>query len=277
MVSFNIKKNINIKEFLESFHLGKAKINKLLSTEFYINGIQSKETILKKGDIVTFDDQILGKSNLVPYKDKLKVVYEDEYLIVVEKDIQILTHPDGNRNDTLANIVSFHLTKTKQDKDVRVIHRLDYDTSGLVVFAKDAISQSFLSYQVENKIFKKEYIALVEGIVKENKGEINYPIGRNRHESNKYIVSKTGQSALTKYEVLKRFNDKTLVKIDLVTGRPHQIRVHFSYIKHPVIGDRLYGTSGDRLYLHAKMVKFIHPNTREFIEINSGDINWNLS
>lgn len=275
MVSFNIIKDTTVKEFLESFHLGKSKINKLLSTDFFINGVSPKDYHLKKGDLVTFDDQILGRSNIVSYKDKLNIVYEDDYLIVVNKDIKMLTHPDGNRNDTLANIVSFHLSNTKQEKDVKVVHRLDYDTSGLVVFAKDAISQSFLNYQIENKIFKKEYIALVEGIIKDNKGEINFPIGRNRHESNKYIVSKTGQRALTKYIVLKRLNNKTLVKIDLVTGRPHQIRVHFSHIKHPIVGDELYGKKSDRLYLHARKVKFIHPNTKEFIEITSGDLIWN--
>jgi 23S rRNA pseudouridine1911/1915/1917 synthase len=150
---------------------------------------------------------------------------------------------------------------------VKITHRLDYDTSGLIVFSKDALTHSYLNYQLENNLFKKEYIAIVDGLLKNDYGVLDFPIGRNRHDSKKYLVSKTGKSAITRYQVIKRYANMSYVKVNIETGRTHQIRVHFSHVNHPIVGDELYGKGSDRMYLHASKLSFIHPNTRKEITV----------
>lgn len=276
MSKFTVNEDTDIKSFLESFYLGKAKINKLLSSNYYINDKLSNSKSLNKGDIVEFDLDVLDKTVFPPYDYNLRIVYEDEYLVIVEKPEKMLTHPDGNRNDTLANAISYYYKKTKQNCGVRVIQRLDYETSGLIIFPKDPLSQSFLSYQIEKNTLLREYVVLVEGKVKQDTGVINAPIGRNKYERNKYLVTKSGKNAITRYEVIERNNNYTKLKVYLETGRTHQIRVHFKHLGHPIVGDELYGKISDRLYLHAKRLGFIHPNTRKYLEVVSGDLKWNL-
>lgn len=276
MSKFTVNEDTDIKSFLKSFYLGKAKINKLLSSNYYINDKLSNSKSLNKDDIVEFDLDVLDKTVFPPYEYNLRIVYEDEYLVIVEKPEKMLTHPDGNRNDTLANAISYYYKKTKQNCGVRVIQRLDYETSGLIIFPKDPLSHSFLSYQIEKNTLLREYVVLAEGKVKQDTGVINAPIGRNKYERNKYLVTKSGKNAITRYEVIERNNNYTKLKVYLETGRTHQIRVHFKHLGHPIVGDELYGKISDRLYLHAKRLGFIHPNTRKYLEVVSGDLKWNL-
>lgn len=280
MNKFNVLENITLDKFLESFFVSKSNINKLVNSDYYINGTLTESRELKKGDVVEFNLSILDKAYIDTFKYKLDIAYEDEYLLIVNKPIQMLIHPDGNRNDTLANAVSFYYSINNLDISVRAVHRLDYETSGLVVFTKDALSHSFINNQIENRKFIKEYIAILDGSLENNSGILDFPIGRNRHDSKKYLVSKTGKSAITKYQVIERSKNKTKVKIIIETGRTHQIRVHFSHINHPIVGDELYGNVDKRLYLHASKVSFIHPNTRKQITVNArideGDIGWIL-
>jgi len=276
MKGFKVYKDTNIFDFLKEFHLGKEKITKLVNGKYYINGLESKEKFFKKNDIVSFDFSNITPNNITPFQGNLDILYEDDYLLIVNKPIKILTHPDGNRVDTLANIIKYYYEITHQDASVLIVQRLDFETSGVIVFPKDFLTQSYLAYQIENNLFEKEYLAIVSGYVKNNKGVINLPIGRNRHDSRKYLVSKTGKSAITHYEVLKRKNNKTFLKINIKTGRTHQIRVHLSHIGHPIIGDELYGEKQERLYLHAYKIRFIHPNTKKYIEVVTGDLPWNL-
>lgn len=276
MSKFTVNEDTDIKSFLKSFYLGKAKINKLLSSNYYINDRLSNSKSLNKGDIVEFNLDVLDKTVFPPYEYNLRIVYEDEYLVIVEKPEKMLTHPDGNRNDTLANAISYYYKKTKQNCGVRVIQRLDYETSGLIIFPKNPLSHSFLSYQIEKNTLLREYVVLAEGKVKQDTGVINAPIGRNKYERNKYLVTKSGKNAITRYEVIERNNNYTKLKVYLETGRTHQIRVHFKHLGHPIVGDELYGKISDRLYLHAKRLGFIHPNTRKYLEVVSGDLKWNL-
>lgn len=280
MNKYNVLKDISIDKFLGEFYLSKSNINILLNSKYYINQEESSAKELKKGDVIEFDLSLFDKTYVDDYKYKLDIVYEDEYVLVVNKPVKMLIHSDGSRNDTLANAVSFYYHINNLDISVRALHRLDYETSGLVVFSKDALSHSFINNQIENRTFLKEYIAIVEGVLETDSGTLDFPIGRNRHDSKKFMVSKTGKSAITTFQVIAKSKDKTKVKINIETGRTHQIRVHFSYIKHPIVGDDLYGTKGSRMYLHASKVSFIHPNTKKQIVISSypkeGEDKWNL-
>lgn len=280
MNKFNVLKDISIEKFLGEFYLSKSNINILLNSRYYINQEESNARELKKGDIIEFDLSLLDKTYFDHYKYKLDIVYEDDYILIVNKPVKMLIHPDGSRNDTLANAVSFYYYINNLDISVRALHRLDYETSGLVVFSKDALSHSFINNQIENRAFIKEYIAIVEGVMENDTGVLDFPIGRNRHDSKKYMVSKTGKSAITNYQVIARSKNKTKVGINIETGRTHQIRVHFSYIKHPIVGDDLYGTKDIRMYLHASKVGFVHPNTKKQIVVSSypkeGEGKWNL-
>lgn len=280
MNKYNILKDTTIDEFLSEFYLSKANIKTLLNSTYYINNQETDSKVLKKGDIIEFDLSILDKTYFENYKVKLDIIYEDDYLLIVNKPVKMLIHPDGNRNDTLSNAVSFYYFINNLDISVRALHRLDYETSGLVVFSKDALSHSFINNQIETRSFIKEYIAILDGVLENDFGTIDFPIGRNRHDSKKYLVSKTGKSAITKYQVIRRSKNNTKVIIDIETGRTHQIRVHFSHINHPVTGDDLYGENSTRMFLHASKVSFIHPNTRKQIMVtskpNDGEGKWIL-
>ena len=280
MSKFNVLNDIGLEKFLSEFYLSKSNINILMSSKYYINQEESTNRELKKGDVIEFDLSLLDKSYFDHYKYKLDIIYEDDYILAINKPVKMLVHPDGTRNDTLANAVSFYYHINNLDISARALHRLDYETSGLVLFSKDALSHSFINNQIENRTFLKEYIAILEGVLDSENGILNFPIGRNRHNSKKYMVSKTGKTAITNYQVIARSKNKTKVKINIETGRTHQIRVHFSYIKHPIVGDDLYGTKDKRMYLHASKLSFIHPNTKKQIVISSypkeGEGKWNL-
>lgn len=279
MTKFDVLCDLTIEDFIGSFHVGKENLKKILGLNFLVNGVKPSLNLLKKGDVIEFDLSLLDNIKMIPYEYNLDIVYEDSYIIIINKPVGILVHPDGIRNDTLANAVYSYYLNSNQDASVKLNHRLDYDTSGLIIFSKDILSQSYINYQIESKQFKKEYIAIVEGNIIAARGTLDFPIGRNRHDSRKYLVSKTGKAAITKYEVISRAKDRTKVKIDLKTGRTHQIRVHFQYLNHPIVGDPLYGKSADRMYLHASKISFIHPNSRKLMSARAkpkGEEKWIL-
>src|SRR5690554_1765651 len=269
MSKFNVLKDSTLEEFLSEFYLSKSNINILLNSDYLTNNVKSKSKEFKKGDIIEFDFSIFQKIEFEEYKVKLDIVYEDDYILVVNKPTKMLIHPDGNRNDTLSNALSFYYHINNIDASVRAMHRLDYETSGLVLFSKDILSYSFINQQLEARKFLREYIAITDGVIEEDTGILDFKIGRNRHNSKKQIVSKTGKEAITTYEVLKRSNNNTKVKSNIETGRTHQIRVHFSHINHPITGDELYGKKAKRMFLHASLISFIHPNTKKIIEVKA--------
>ena len=190
-------------------------------------------------------------------------------MLIIDKPIKLLVHSDGQTHDTLTNYVKYHY----QDHVEAILpaHRLDYDTSGLIIFGKHPLSIAYLSYLFEQQDIEKTYQAVVLGTVKDEKGQIDKPIGKDRH-SNKQRVSLMGKPALTSYKVIKRLKDKTLLEVMIAGGRKHQIRVHLSYMGHPIVGDLLYNQikhESQRLMLHFKKVKFVHPATRKIIECES--------
>ncbi len=226
---------------------------------------------LKKGDILQIDLFKPEAYGITPLYSELDVLFEDEHLLVVNKPAGIDTHPNGpDDSETLAHYVAFHLQSQGEQSRVMHVHRLDRDTSGAVLFAKHALSKAILDRLLLERKIKRTYSAIIHGRLKQKKGTIHEPIGRDRHHSTRRRVSPSGQEAITHYTVIKDDYLKkplTLVEVQLDTGRTHQIRVHFSYIGHPLVGDLLYGGKSlfPRQALHAKRLTFIHPFTNEKI------------
>lgn len=203
----------------------------------------------------------------------LDILYEDEYLLIVNKPAGIPVHPSLEHfSDSLSNGVKFYFDQNKINKKIRPVNRLDRNTSGIVIFAKNEYIQERLSFQMKNKLFKKEYIALCEGIFEVNNGVIDANIDRKPGSIIERCVSIIGKKAITHYKVLNNERNISKVLINLETGRTHQIRVHMAYIGHPIIGDDLYGKPSNlinRQALHAYKVTFIHPITNKQICITS--------
>ncbi|WP_282138201.1 RluA family pseudouridine synthase [Rossellomorea aquimaris] len=204
-----------------------------------------------------------------PTYGEIDALFEDDHLIVVNKPAGIDTHPNHpNETDTLANLVAFHYQARGESSRVQHIHRLDHDTSGAIIFAKHPLSKAILDRLLTERQIKRTYHALVHGRLKQKKGTISEPIGRDRHHNTRRRVSPSGQGAVTHYKVLEDRNSYTLVEVQLDTGRTHQIRVHMSHIGHPLVGDTLYGGKPvfKRQALHAAQISFPHPLTGDWIE-----------
>lgn len=208
----------------------------------------------------------------------IDIIYEDEDIIVVNKPKDMVVHPAiGNHSGTLVNAILGKHELSDMNGEFRpgIIHRLDKNTTGALVIAKNNYAHQNIADQIKNRTTKKIYVALVKGLVKENNGVINMPIGRHPTERKKMAVVKSGKSALTEFKVLKRYKEGyTLVEITLKTGRTHQIRVHMSQIGYPVVGDDVYSNGKNPFgitsqMLHAKLLGFEHPNTKKWIEFEA--------
>ncbi|KUG02954.1 ribosomal large subunit pseudouridine synthase d [hydrocarbon metagenome] len=208
----------------------------------------------------------------------LQIIYQDQDLAVINKDKGMVVHPaPGHYDQTMVNALMFHiedLSGINGELRPGIVHRLDKDTSGVMVVAKNDAAHRSLAAQIKDHTINREYIALVHGQIKENLGTIDAPIGRSKVDRKKMAVVGNGRPAISNYQVLQRFNNYTLVKVKLLTGRTHQIRVHFAYIKHSVVGDPLYSSAKkhfnlDSQALHAQLLGFIHPRTGEYLEFTS--------
>lgn len=234
----------------------------------------SWQTPLQEGDVLhipLFRDA--GDAPAPSYLD-IAILYEDDHLLVVDKPAGVKTHPnDEQENGSLLNAAAYHLQSAGDRSFIRHVHRLDEQTSGVVLFAKHEAAYTVLSRLLENRLIKRTYVAAVHGILRKAQGTINEPIGRDRHHPTKRRVSKSGQPALTRFEVLKHNKSRQLsvVKCQLATGRTHQIRVHFSAIGHPLAGDLLYGGKPivHRQALHAAEIEIPHPFTGETLTCQS--------
>lgn len=221
-------------------------------------------------DVVKLHELDPQPIELIPENINLDIVYEDEDVIVVNKPQGMVVHPaPGHPNHTLVNALLYHSPLSTINGEFRpgIVHRIDKDTSGLLMVAKNDVAHQSLAQQLQNKTNIREYIALVHGTLTEEKGTINAPIGRSKIDRKKMAVVENGRHAVTHFEVLKRYANFTLIKCILETGRTHQIRVHLSYIGHPVVDDPLYGTKkkviGKGQLLHAYKLGFKHPRTGE--------------
>lgn len=217
---------------------------------------------VSQGDILAIVIRDSKSPNIVAVNLPLDIVYEDEDILVVDKPQNMPVHPSiNNYTNTLGNAVMYYYRHL--DFTFRPVNRLDRDTTGLVVIAKNRYSADIISRQMKDGTFKKEYMALVEGILDKKEGEINAPIKRESQSVIRRCVSPEGKPAVTKYSVIEEYGDKSLVRIRLMTGRTHQIRVHFSYIGHPLCHDYLYGReeAGKTFNLRCSKVEFFHPVT----------------
>ncbi|WP_283579639.1 RluA family pseudouridine synthase [Ligilactobacillus aviarius] len=207
---------------------------------------------------------------LTPENIPLDIVYEDDDVIVVNKPQGMVVHPaPGHPDHTLVNALLYHSPLSTINGTFRpgIVHRIDKDTSGLLMVAKNDLAHQSLAEQLRNKTNKREYLALVYGQIKEDEGTIDAPLGRNPQDRKKQAVVKGGRHAVTHFKVIKRYDNFTLVKCILETGRTHQIRVHMKYIGHPLVGDPLYGPrkmiGKNGQFLHAALLGFKHPRTGE--------------
>lgn len=234
-------------------------------------------TKISKGDKLVVEENFEEESpNIVPNENiKLTILYEDEYMLIVDKAPGMPVHPSSlHFDDSLSNGVKAYYEKIGLKKLIRPVIRLDKDTSGIVIFAKNEYIQNQLMYQMKTNSFKKKYIAILEGIVEKDKGTIKTNITRKEGSVIERMVSDKGQTAISYYKVIKRLKDKelTVVEYELETGRTHQLRLHSKHINHPILGDSLYNKESSlikRQALHSMEVRFIHPITKKEMIIKS--------
>ena len=265
IVKDNKYKNIN-QILKKEFNISSRLLVKLINNKkVLLNGISvDTRNSIKIGDIITVLLNIEeNNSNIVPTKMDLKVVYEDDGLLVIDKPFGIPVHPSIlHYEDSLSNGVRYYFDKIGLKKKIRPVNRLDKNTTGLVIFAKNEYIQECLIKQMKDNTFKKEYLCLVSGILKEKSGTINAPIRRKENSIMERCIDINGQPSITHFEVIKEYKDYSLVKCILETGRTHQIRVHMAYIGHPLLGDELYGAKSEliqRQALHCYKLSFINP------------------
>ena len=225
---------------------------------------------LMKGDTIIVDlDFDEENSNIVPSKMNLDIIYEDDAFLVTNKPAGIPVHPSMQHySDSLSSGVKYYFDTLSLHKKIRPVNRIDRNTSGIVIFAKNEYIQEYLVREMKNKEFYKEYIAICNGLLNEKQGTINLPISRKEGSIIERCIDEKGSPSITHYLVLNEYIDKdyTVVQCTLETGRTHQIRVHMSAIDHPLLGDTLYGKESNlisRQALHSHKVSFIHPITKE--------------
>lgn len=263
----------------EKTEFSRVTIQRLIEEEKILVNNQKIKSSYKtqENDVVTIEEEEPKEINLVAQDIPIEVVYEDNDIIVVNKPKGMVVHPaNGNPDGTLVNaimaICKDSLSGIGGEIRPGIVHRLDKDTSGLLIVAKNDKAHINLSEQLKNHEVKKTYIALVRGIVKENEATINMPIGRSTKDRKKMAVTKTGKNAVTHFKVIKRFDKYTLLEVKIETGRTHQIRVHLSEIGYPIIGDTTYSNGKNEWgivgqCLHAKRLEFKHPITGKTMEL----------
>ena len=294
IIEFNINDSKDISIRIDKFLVNNME-NKSRS---FIQGLIDEEAILvnnkkiksnyklRENDVITVIMKEPKELEVTPENIDLDIVYEDEDLIVVNKPKGLVVHPaPGNYSGTLVNGLLYHCKDLSGINGVirpGIVHRIDKDTSGILVIAKNDESHNELAKQFKDHSIKREYYALVEGKFSKLEGTIDKPIGRNKKDRLKMGIVEDGKRAITHYEVIEQYNKGvSLVKCRLETGRTHQIRVHMASIAHPLVGDLVYGNKKPKIningqVLHAKTLGFIHPRTKEYMEFDSNLPNYYL-
>ena len=275
LIVTDLTDNIRLDKYLsENTEFTRNKIQKLMDSDsILVNGKKVKNSYkVSSDDEITIIDEE-EELNLKPENIPLDIVYEDEDLMVINKPSGMVVHPaPGNYTGTLVNAlmyISKNLSTINGEFRPGIVHRIDKDTSGLLIVAKNDKAHAILADQLKEKKIKRKYIALVEGIINHDTGTIDAPIGRDINDRKKMCVTNiNSKNAVTHFTVIDRLNKATLLECILETGRTHQIRVHMKYINHPIINDpiynkKIYGDFGQML--HAKEIEFIHPATKELM------------
>lgn len=269
------KKRLDVFLFNEFQSMSKAYLRKVVKEELCeVNGyIANSGIVLKTNDFIEIKVDIDQEKGMRAEEMPLDIIYEDREILVVDKPVGMLVHPTNyERNGTLLNGLTYYLNKDSDAKFFirpHLIHRLDRETSGLIVIAKDPKASKVLCGHFKRKLFKKKYMAIVEGIVKEDSGEINASIGRDEI-ARRWKVVEDGKSSRTIFNVVERFADKTMLELEPVTGRTNQLRIHCDFIGHPILGDTMHTDKPfERLCLHASTLEFWHPNGGELLKFES--------
>ena len=278
----NGNKTMRIDTYLsENTEYSRTAIQRLIDNDkISVNGKKEKTSYkVKQGDIIEIEEEPAKEIDLKAQDIPLEILYQDNDIIVVNKPKGMVVHPaNGNLDGTLVNAVMSickdSLSGIGGEIRPGIVHRLDKNTSGAIIIAKNDKAHIALSEQLKNHEIKKTYIALVRGVVKENNATINMPIARSKKDRKKMDVDKNGKEAVTHFKVLKRFQDCTLLEINIETGRTHQIRVHLSHIGYPIIGDEVYSNGKNKWNiegqcLHAKSLDFKHPITGKEMHIEA--------
>ena len=267
---------MRLDEYIKTkYDMSRSKTQKLNDDNLIlVNGEHKNNSyIVEEKDII----ELIENKEYVPSKFKgenipLDIVYEDEDIVIINKASGMVVHPaSGNYENTLVNALIYRYNLDDTNVRSGIVHRIDKDTSGLVIVAKNNKTLELLTEMFKNKEIKKTYLAIVDGVINNKSGTINAPITRDTKDRKKMMVGKDGKKSITHFYVLKNFKNNTYISLNLETGRTHQIRVHMAYIGHPVNNDKVYGKEKTSFgqYLHASKLEFIHPITKKEIIVEA--------
>lgn len=279
-LSYTVKQNdsyINVLDVLKNeFLLSARLITKLKQSNniFFNEEITYTKKLVCANDVVSVSiDFVEDNSNIVATNIPLDIIYEDEYLLAINKPANMPVHPSMlHYEETLSNAVKYYFDTLNLKRKIRIVNRLDKDTSGIVIFAKNEYIQECLIKQMKTKELKKEYLAVVTGYLQKKSDTLCFPISRKEGSIIERTVNPNGDIAITHYNILKEQNNLSLVHVFLETGRTHQIRVHFSHINHPILGDTLYGTPSpliNRQALHSYKITLLHPISKQILTLEA--------
>lgn len=273
----NIRLDVCVANLIEGFSRSRIQ-NEIKNGNVLVNGeIKKSSYKLRENDCIEFEPQVMEEVAIKPQNIPLDIVWEDENMLVVNKPSGMLTHPTTiEKENTLVNALLYKYGKNLSDINGEfrpgILHRLDRNTSGLLMVAKNNMAHEFLANQIKERTAIKKYLAVVKGPVKEDNGIIDLPIGRHQTQPHKMAVVEGGKESITEFKVLERFKNATYLELNLKTGRTHQIRVHLSYFKTPVFNDTLYGAPMEKVkteeqVLQAYKLEFTKPNSNEIIKL----------
>ncbi|MDB0440462.1 RluA family pseudouridine synthase [Clostridioides difficile] len=276
LISYTNEEEMTLKEvLLDKLNFSVRSLSKMKREKsVLVNGVYKKPSLkVSCGDLieVKIDEE---KANFKPQDLNLQIIYDDFDIIMVNKPPFMVVHPTKSHYDnTIANGISYYIEKHKENVKIRFVNRLDMNTSGLVIVAKNAYAHHTLSTSMSENKVEKTYITVVNGIVDEDEGTINEPIYRPDEDSIKRVIDERGQASVTHYKVVERLKNATVLEVKLETGRTHQIRVHMAHIGHGIIGDELYGYIDENLInrqaLHAYSLEFEQPRTKEILKFKT--------
>ena len=267
---------MRLDEYIKTkYDMSRSKAQKLNDDNLIlVNGEHKNNSyIVEDKDVI----ELIENKEYVPSKFKgenipLDIVYEDEDIVIINKASGMVVHPaSGNYENTLVNALIYRYNLDDTNVRSGIVHRIDKDTSGLVIVAKNDKTLELLTEMFKNKQIKKTYLAIVDGVINNKSGTINAPITRDVKDRKKMMVGKDGKNSITHFYVLKIFKNNTYLSLNLETGRTHQIRVHMAYIGHPITNDKVYGKENTSFgqYLHASKLEFIHPITKKEIRVEA--------
>ncbi|NMS89105.1 RluA family pseudouridine synthase [Clostridioides difficile] len=276
IISYTNEEEMTLKEvLLDKLNFSVRSLSKMKREKsVLVNGVYKKPSIkVYCGDLIEVKIEE-EKAKFEPQDLNLQIIYDDFDIIMVNKPPFMVVHPTKSHYDkTIANGISYYIDNQKENVKIRFVNRLDMNTSGLVIVAKNAYAHHTLSIAMSENKVKKTYITVVDGIIEEDEGTINEPIYRQAEDSIKRIIDERGQVSITHYKVIERLKNATVLEVSLETGRTHQIRVHMAHIGHGIIGDELYGYVDenliDRQALHAYELEFEQPRTKEKLKFKA--------